>query len=133
MCVTYSTSIAAAGTIKCGSLHLVSRQNFLALVWQSVRYCNSILISLLQPPTFDPDTTDDPNFYLVRFSRATGQDVRDFNISASQARMLLFNNLAKGTEYIVRIDVVNDVGNGTMFNSIQRQTLVDRKFLLILI
>jgi hypothetical protein len=92
-----------------------------------VRY--SILISLLQPPTFEPDTTDDPNFYLIRFSRTTGEDVRDFNIPASQARMLLFENQAKGTEYIVRIDVVNDAGNGTMSNSIQRQTLVDRKFL----
>jgi hypothetical protein len=130
MCVhvTYSTSIAAAGTIKCGSLHLVPRQNSLVLVWQAVWY--SILISLLQPPVFLPDTTDDPNFYLVWFSRTTGEDVRNFNFSASDPRMLLFENLAKGTEYIIRIDVENDAGNGTMFNSIQRQTLVDRKFLI---
>ncbi|MCG8622309.1 MAG: hypothetical protein MJE68_09995, partial [Proteobacteria bacterium] len=59
------------------------------------------LPSLLQPPSFDPDTTDDPNFYLVWFS--TGEGVINLNISASEPREQTFNQLAKGTEYIVRI------------------------------
>ena len=86
------------------------------------------LPSLLQPPIFDPDTTDDPNFYLIQFS--TGEGVINLNISASEPREQTFNQLAKGSEYIVRIDVVNDAGNGTMFSSIQRETLVDRKLFL---
>ena len=86
------------------------------------------LPSLLQPPSFDPDTTDDPNFYLIRFS--TGEDVINLNIPASEPRERTFNQLAKGIEYIVRIDVVNDAGNGIMFSTIQRETLVDCKLLL---
>ena len=73
--------------------------------------------------------TDDPNFYLIRFSRINGQDLRNFNVSASDPRMLQFNGLAKGTEYIVRSDAVNDVGNGTLSNFVQQETLVDGKFL----
>ena len=87
------------------------------------------LPSLLQPPSFDPGTTDDPNYYLIRFSRSTGEGVINLNISASEAQERTFNQLAKGTEYLVRIDVVNDAGNGAMFSSIQQETLVDRKLL----
>ena len=88
------------------------------------------LPSLLQPPSFDPDTTDDPNFYLIRFSQSTGEDVINLNISASEPQVQTFSQLSKGAEYIVRINVVNDAGNGTMFSSIQRETLVDRKLFL---
>ena len=49
------------------------------------------------------------------------------NVSASESRNVSFTNLAKGTEYIARIVAVNDVGNGTLSNFVQRQTLVDRK------
>ena len=91
----------------------------------------SLSLSFLQPPVFDPDTTDDPNFYLIRFSRITGEDVLNLNISASDPRMAPFTNLAKGTEYIARIDAVNDVGNGTLSNFVQQETLVDRKLLFL--
>ena len=90
----------------------------------------SLSLPLLQPPSFDPDTTDDPNFYLIRFSRSTGEDVINLNISASEPRERTFNQLAKGTEHIVKINVVNDAGNGTIFSSIQRETLIDRKLFL---
>ena len=97
----------------------------------SVCMCQSLpLPSLLQPPSFDPDTTDDPNFYLIRFSRNTGEDIINLNIPASELWVQTFNQLAKGTVYIVKIDVVNDAGNGTMFSSIQRETLVDCKLFL---
>ena len=89
-----------------------------------------VSFSPLQPPSFDPDTTDDPNFYLIRFSRTTGEGVINLNISASEPRERIFIQLAKGTEYIIRIDVVNDAGNGTIFRTIQRQTLIDRKLFL---
>ena len=93
---------------------------------------NALSLSFLQPPAFDPDTTDDPNFYLIWFSRISGEDLVNLNISASDPLMVSFNNLAKGTEYIARIVAVNDVGNGTLSNFVQRQTLVDRKLLFFL-
>ena len=92
----------------------------------------SLSLSFLQPPAFDPGTIDDPNFYLIRFSRITGEDLVNLNISASDPLMVSFNDLAKSTEYIARINAVNDVGNGTLSNFVQQETPVDRKLFCFL-
>ena len=45
--------------------------------------------------------------------------------------MSQFDNLAKGTRYVVRIAAVNDIGNGVFSDLVEEETLVDRKFFFI--
>ena len=45
--------------------------------------------------------------------------------------MSQFDNLAKGTTYVVLIAAVNDVGNGFFSDLAEEETLIDRKFFFI--
>ena len=87
--------------------------------------------SSLQAPLFDSDTTDDPNYYIIEFSREDGSESQQHNISSSVPLRVEFNGLAKGTRYQVTITPFNDGGQGNTSAVFTEQTLVDREYIPI--
>ena len=90
-----------------------------------------VLISIIlhtQPPTFDPSTTDDPNFYVVEFSRQDGTGLITRNVPAStDPLMITYDDLMKGTSYRARIVAYNDRGVGILSDFFTAQTNIDRE------
>ena len=79
---------------------------------------------------FDLTTADDPNFYIVEFSRQSGTDPTSRNITAStNPLMITFDNLMKGTNYRARIVAYNNRGAGTFTDFFTAQTDIDRKLI----
>ena len=81
---------------------------------------------------FDPSKTDDPNFYVVEFSRQDGSDPVTRNVPAStNPLMITFDNLMKGTNYRARFVAYNDRGVGVLSDFVTAQTNFDCKLFLL--